>query len=170
MLNITLSATDDFESVTLSFEHSLVSLSKWESLHKKPFFNKDQRTIEETTSYIKCMLLTDNIPDETLNRLSSNDVMAIVEYINDKQSATWFREMPDQKLSSEPITSELIYYWLVQFSIPFEVERWHLNRLMTLIKIAGIKSTKPKVMSKAEQAEQYRRLNAERRARSGSSG
>lgn len=170
MLNITLSATDDFESVTLSFEHSLVSLSKWESLYKKPFFSKEERTLEETTSYIKCMLLTDNIPDEILNRLSSDDVMAIGEYINDKQSATWFRETPNQKSSSEPITSELIYYWLVQFNIPFEVERWHLNRLMTLVKIAGIKSTKQKPMSKAEQAEQYRRLNAERRARSGSSG
>lgn len=170
MLTITLSATDEFESVTLTFEHSLVSLSKWESLHKKPFFSKDDRTAEETTSYIKCMLLTDNIPDEILNRLSSTDVMAIVDYINDKQSATWFRETPEQKKSSEPITSELIYYWLVQFSIPFDVERWHLNRLMTLIKIAGIKSTKPKAMSKAEQAEQYRRLNAERRAKSGSSG
>ena len=170
MLNITLSATDDFESVTLSFEHSLISLSKWESLHKKPFFGKATRTLAETASYIKCMLLTENVPDDFLNRLSSEDVAAITEYINDKQSATWFRDDPKQKQSSESITSELIYYWLVQFRIPFEVQTWHLNRLMTLVKIAGIKQTKPKPMSKAEQAEQYRRLNAQRRAASGSSG
>ena len=172
MLSITLSAFEDQESITLNFEHSLVSLSKWESLHKKPFFSKNERTVEETSSYIKCMLLTDNVPDDFLNRLSRSDVMAITDYINDKQSATWFRENKS-KQSSEIITSELIYYWLVQFRIPFEVQYWHLNRLMTLIHIAGIKQTKPKPMTKAEQARQaaeYRRLNEERRARLGTSG
>jgi septum formation topological specificity factor MinE len=170
MLTINLSATDDFDAVELSFEHSLVSLSKWESLTKKAFFSKEEKTSKETASYIECMLLTDDVPSDFLNRLSKEDVAVITSYINDKQSATWFREESNQKKSSEVITSELIYYWLVQFNIPFEVERWHLNRLMTLVKIAGIKQTKPKAMSKAEQANEYRRLNAERRAASGSSG
>lgn len=170
MLTISLSVSDDSEAVELSFEHSLISLSKWESLHKKPFFGKDEKTTEEGASYIKCMLLTENVPDDFLNKLSRNDVKQITDYINDKQSATWFREDPTQKPSREVITSELIYYWLVQFNIPFSVETWHLNRLMTLVKIAGIKQTKPKPMSKAQQAEQYRRLNEQRRASLGSSG
>jgi hypothetical protein len=170
MLTVILSATDDFDAVELNFEHSLISLSKWESIHQKPFFGKKEKTSEEGASYIKCMLITENVPDELLNRLSPDNVKTITEYINDKQSATWFREDQNQKQTNETITSELIYYWLVQFRIPFEVQYWHLNRLMTLIKITGLKQTKPKPMSKAQQAEQYRRLNAERRASLGSSG
>lgn len=170
MLTIFLSASDGLDAVELNFEHSLISLSKWESLHKKPFFGKEEKTSEEGASYIKCMLLNENVYDETLNRLSHDNVKSITDYINDKQSATWFREDPRQKPSSEVVTSELIYYWLVQFNIPFEVERWHLNRLMTLVKIAGIKQTKPKPISKAQQMEEYRRLNAQRRAALGSSG
>jgi hypothetical protein len=170
MLTITLSATDDSEAVELNFEHSLVSMSKWESEYKKPFFGKEDKTVEEGAFYINCMLLTENAPEGILNKLSKDDVKVITDYINDRQSATWFREDQNPKRNNETITSELIYYWLVQFNIPFEVENWHLNRLMTLVKIAGIKQTKPKPMSKAQQAEQYRRLNAERRAKSGSSG
>jgi hypothetical protein len=170
MLTINLSATDDFDAVELNFEHSLVSLSKWESQVKKAFFGKEEKTAEETAKYIKCMLITENVPDDFLNKLSRDDIETISSYINDKQSATWFKEDPGSKSNSEVVTSELIYYWLVQFRIPFEVENWHLNRLMTLVKIAGIKQTKPKPMSKAQQAEQYRKLNAERRAALGSSG
>lgn len=170
MLTIHISASDDFDAVELTFEHSLVSLSKWESQYKKPFFGKEEKTPEEGAAYIRCMLVTENVPDEFLNRFSPDNVESITDYINDKQSATWFREDPSQKPSSETITSELIYYWLVQFNIPFEVESWHLNRLMTLVKIAGIKQTKPKPMSKAQQMEEYRRLNSQRRAESGSTG
>jgi hypothetical protein len=170
MLTIVLSATDDSEAIELNFEHSLISLSKWEQKYQKPFFSDKQKTPEEGAAYIKCMLLSENIPDEILNRLSRDNVKQITDYINDKQSATWFRETPNQRKSNETITSELIYYWLVQFNIPFEVQTWHLNRLMTLVKIAGIKQTKPKPMSKAQQAEEYRRLNAERRAALGTTG
>jgi len=171
MLTISLSVSDDSDEVVeLNFEHSLISLSKWEEFYQKPFFGKDSKSPEEGAYYIKCMLLTENPPEGILNRLSQDDVEVIGNYINDKRSATWFREDKRQKASSETITSELIYYWLVQFNIPFDVETWHLNRLMTLVKIAGIKNTKPKPMSKAQQAEEYRRLNAERRAALGTSG
>ncbi len=170
MLTVILSASDDFDAVELSFEHSLVSLSKWESQYKKPFFGKEEKSPKEGAAYIKCMLLTENVPDDFLNRLSPDNIKAITDYINDKQSATWFRDDPNVKPSNEVITSELIYYWLVQFNIPFEVESWHLDRLMTLVKIAGIKQTKPKPMTKAQQSEEYRRLNAQRRAASGSTG
>lgn len=170
MLIVNLSASDDFDAVELSFEHSLISLSKWESKYKKAFFSKEEKTNEETADYIRCMLLTENVPDDVLNRLSRENVESITDYINDKQTATWFREDTSSKRSNEVVTSELIYYWLVQFNIPFEVENWHLNRLMTLVKIAGIKQTKPKPMSKAQQMRDYQRLNDERRAKTGSSG
>lgn len=170
MFTITLSATDDKEAVELIFEHSLVSLSKWEQIHQKPFFGKEEKTSKETASYIDCMLLSGDAPDSFLNRLADSNIEAIAEYINSKQSATWFNERPNEQKSSEVVTSELIYYWLVQFNIPFEVENWHLNRLMTLVKICGIKQTKPKPMSKAAQREQYARLNAERRAALGTTG
>lgn len=170
MLTVHLSATDSLEAVELSFEHSLLSLSKWESHYKKAFFGKDDKSAEETAAYFRCMLVSENVPDDFLNRLSRDNITAISEYINDKQSATWFREEPNQKPGGEIVTSELIYYWLVQFNIPFEVESWHLNRLMTLVKIAGIKQTKPKPMSKTQQQEEYKRLNDERRRASGSSG
>lgn len=171
MLTINLSASDDSEDVVeLNFEHSLISLSKWEQKYKKPFFGKEPKTSEESAFYIECMLLNENSPAGFLNKLKRSDVETITDYINDKQTATWFREDPRQKPSNEIVTSELIYYWLVQFNIPFEVQTWHLNRLMTLVKIAGIKQTKPKPMSKAQQAEEYRKLNEARRAASGSSG
>lgn len=171
MLTITVSASDDSdEIIELNFEHSLISLSKWEQKYQKPFFSKDKKTAEDSAFYFQCMLLTKKPPEGILNRLKQDQVTAITDYINDKQTATWFREDPRQKASSEVITAELIYYWLVQFNIPFEVQYWHLNRLMTLVKIAGIKQTKPKPMSKAQQAEQYRNLNAQRRAALGSSG
>lgn len=174
MLTIFLSASDDSEElVELNFEHSLISLSKWEQHYKKPFFGKtkeDQKTREESKFYIECMLLTKNPPEGFLDKLTQKDMDALGEYINDAQTATWFREDPRQRPSTEVVTSELIYYWLVQFNIPFEVETWHLNRLMTLIKIAGIKQTKQKPMTKAQQREEYQKLNAQRRAASGSSG
>lgn len=171
MLTINLSASDDSdETIELCFEHSLISLSKWEQKYQKAFFGKKEKTSEETAGYFQCMLLTEKPPEGILNRLTGEQVKEIADYINDKQSATWFREDPRQKPSTEVITSELIYYWLVQFNIPFSVETWHLNRLMTLIKIAGIKQTKPKPMSKAQQREQYNTLNAQRRAALGSSG
>lgn len=171
MLSIYLSVSDDSEEIVeLNFEHSLISLSKWEKNHKKAFFGKEEKTPEEAASYIECMLLNKNPPAGILDKLAQDDVKAIGDYINDTQTATTFREDPSQKPSREVVTSELIYYWLVQFNIPFEVETWHLNRLMTLVKIAGIKQTKPKPMPKGKQAEQYRRLNEQRRAASGSSG
>lgn len=170
MLIVQLSATDDLPAVELAFEHSLVSLSKWESLHKKVFFGKESKTSEESASYIKCMVVTENVSDDFLNRLFPDQIESIIDYINDSQSATTFRDIQNEKKSAEVITSELIYFWLVQFKIDFEVQYWHLNRLLNLVKICGIKQTKQKPMTKVQQAEQYRRLNAERRAASGSSG
>lgn len=172
MLSIMLEPLDgEIFPIKLDFEHSLVSLSKWEQKHERPFFGREEKTVEDTAEYFMAMCLTENPPEDFVERLTKEQAMSLAEHINAKASATFFREDQNQKTSSEIITSELVYYWLIQFQIPFwPVETWHLNRLMTLIKIVSIKQSKPKKMSKQALGEQYRQLNAQRLAQSGSSG
>jgi hypothetical protein len=171
MLTIVLSATEDLPTAKLHFEHSLVSLSKWESIHEKAFYGKEGIDHEQTKSYIQQMLL-DTVPEENwIDRFSPGDFDAISDYINSKQSATWFREDDNKVGPREIVTAELIYYWMISFQIPFEpCETWHINRLMTLIRICGIKQSKPRKMSRQAQAAEYRRLNELRREQLGSAG
>lgn len=171
MLDIILSADDVLPAVKLSLEHSLVSISKWESEHQKPFFGREAKTHEETESYIKFMLLTEDPPSNFFNRFTETQFQKIADYINSSQTATTFGFEPEQKGRGEVITSELVYFWLIQFQIPFHpTETWHINRTMTLIKIAGIKNSKPKKMSPQQRAEQFRAMNEKRRRETGSSG
>lgn len=171
MLRIILPATDDLEAVELNLEHSLVSLSKWESKHEKAFFGPQEKSEGELADYVNHMIVDAEPPEDFLNRLTMFETTRIRQYIDSKQSATWFREDQKARPSQEIITSELIYYWLINFQIPFQpTETWHLNRLLTLVKICGIKQTKPRPMNKKQQMEEYRRLNAERRAKLGTSG
>ena len=171
MLEIVVAQTDDLPPFKLEFEHSLLTVSKWESIHQKAFYGREEKTKEESESYIKCMVQTKDYPLNFLKRLSKSDYDKIAEYINSKQSATTFGPEPEKRGTSELMTSELVYYWMVQFRIPFDpCERWHFNRLMTLIKIAGIKQSKPKKMSRQQLAEQYRTLNQQRREQTGSAG
>lgn len=171
MLDIILSADDVHPAVKLTFEHSLVSISKWEQKHLKPFYGREPKTPEETESYVRYMLLTEDPPSNFFSRFSMSQYQQVADYINSQATATTFGPEPEQRGSGETITSELVYYWLVQFNIPFHpTETWHINRVMTLIKIAGIKQSKPKKMSKQQLAEQYRQLNEKRRQESGSAG
>lgn len=170
MLTISLSANEYSEAIELQFEHSLLSLSKWESIHEKAFYGKDAMSPEGTISYIQQMLISPPPPDEWIQRLEVPHFEKISKYINSKQTATWFRETQTPKNTGQVITSELIYSWMVNFQIPFECERWHLNRLMTLIKVCSANQTPPKKMNAKEQAEHYRRLNEQRRKELGTTG
>lgn len=156
--------------VTIDLEHSLFSVSKWESEHKKPFLSGDEKTAEEIFSYILAMVQTPNIGLDQLVGLTQREFLKIQEYINSSQSATTFGEMPGRNGRSETITSELVYYWMVAFNIPFEVETWHLNRLFSLIRICNMKNSKPRKMSKHELAQRNREVNERRKKELGTRG
>lgn len=158
------------EDVVLDLEHSLLSLSKWESKYQKPFLSSNNKSSEEMFGYLAAMIMTPNVESDVLYRCSQDTIDRIQEYIDSPQSATTFGMMPERKGPGEIITAELIYYWMVAFNIPFECETWHLNRLFALIRICNIKNSKPKRIPKHEMAMRNRELNAQRRAQLGTSG
>lgn len=159
--------TETFETVgdvELELEHSLISLSKWESKFKIPFLTQKPKTPQEIFAYIEAMIISPFSPGEILYRLSDKNIIEINEYIESPESATTFGSMPERKGVGEVITAELIYYWMVAFNIPFQCEYWHLNRLFALIRICNIKNAPPKKMARHEVASRNRELNAARRA------
>lgn len=122
---------------TIILEHSLASISKWESIWKKPFFETEELTTQETVSYIECMCVNDGFDKNAFLYLNTLELEQIKEYMKDSMTATWFRKRDEdsKNLNKTIITSELIYYWMISFNIPYEFETWHINRLMTLIRI-----------------------------------
>lgn len=144
----------------LRLEHSLVSLSKWEEKWCKPFLSNTELTNEETFDYIKCMAVTKNVPDEVYDRMTESNVNDILEYIKAPMTATTFtKEEPKNKINGETITAEIVYYWMISLQIPFECRKWHLNKLITLIRVCSKKNEPPKKMTTAER----RALNAARK-------
>ena len=158
------------KETVLKLEHSLVSLSKWEAKHCKPFLSKNALTEEETIDYIKCMTLTQNVPPEVYERLTEGAVKQISDYINAPMTATWFSKEVEKKGKEETVTSELIYYWMFSLQIDMKCEKWPLNRLITLIKIFNVKNEPPKKMSKRSIMSQNAALNAARRKQYNSKG
>lgn len=161
----------NFDAVELHLEHSLVSLSKWESFWEIPFLSKETKTREQTLDYIRKMTLND-VPSEAFFRLTQKNFDDINEYIGSKQTATQIFEIKPatEGSSSKVITAELIYYWMVVHNIPFECQEWHLTRLMTLIRVCNAQSGSSEKVSKKDIAEHNRQLNAKRRAELGSRG
>ena len=154
----------------LRLQHSLVSLSKWESIHEKPFLTKDKKTSEEILSYVSCMSIDETPPDLVLRRLTSADFDKINDLITSKKTATWFTDRA-RPTSSVTVTSELIYYWMTALTIPFECENWHLNRLLTLIRVCNESNDQSKnKMSRSDINARNRALNQERRAKMGTKG
>lgn len=148
---------------TLRLEHSLISLSKWESKWNKAFLTKQEKSLEETIDYIRCMTLTQNVKPETYYGLTANNIADVNEYISLPMTATVFSNNNKTGANRETVTSELIYYWMITLNIPFECQKWHLNRLLTLIQVCNVKNTPPKKMSKKELANRNRALNEARR-------
>lgn len=180
MLEITIPSVEKWDPVkqefvitkeqTLRLEHSLVSLSKWESKWCKPFLSKNEKTIEETIDYVKCMTLTQNVDPDVYYNLTQENVNQINAYIEAPMTATYFYKDKYEKPSREQVTAELIYYWMITFNIPFECQKWHLNKLLTLIKVCNIKNQPAKKMSKRDIMSRNAALNAQRRAMLGTSG
>ena len=148
---------------TIQLEHSLISLSKWESKWCKAFLTKQEKTIEETIDYIKCMTLTSNVDPDVYNHLSVDNIQEINKYIEAPMTATYFYEDKNSPGNREQITAELIYYWMIALNIPFECQKWHLNRLLTLIRVCNIKNQPPKKRSRSEIMSRNAALNAARR-------
>lgn len=153
--------------VILNLEHSLISLSKWESKHHKRFLeNSDKLTQDEMMDYVRCMTVSQNVDDSVYNRIGTLEQNRINEYINDSMTATTFAQDKTGRRNREQVSSELIYYWMIECGIPFECQKWHLNRLLTLIRVCSIKSSPPKKQSRREAALERTRLNNARLGRS----
>lgn len=175
MLHIVVPERETFDETTSTFhmtketkltlEHSLVSISKWESKWEKPFLSSKDKTKDELLDYIRCMTLTQNVDPYVYYGLSQQNLDDVVTYINSKMTATTFIEDERRPKNREIITSELIYYWMFSFNIPIECQKWHINRLLTLINVCNEKNKPPRKMSRQEILARNSRLNQQRRAK-----
>lgn len=172
MLTITIPPIELYDEVKEEFvtskgavllvEHSLVSLSKWESKWCKPFLTDIEKTYEETVDYIACMTVTQNVDPDIYEHISSSIINEVNNYIGKPMTATVI--LPSQsKKNREVVTAELIYYWMIALSVPFECQKWHLNRLLMLINVCSIKNAPPKKMNRREILSRNAALNAKRR-------
>lgn len=181
MLKIIIPASESYDEIKEEFiykkeqilylEHSLISISKWESKWCKPYLKKGSKTTEEALYYVYCMVVSPKEVDENIARyISSEDMIKIKEYIESDMTATTFANNGKNSINKEIITSELIYYWMIALQIPFECQKWHLNRLITLINVTNIKNNPPKKMTQAEIMARNNALNAKRKAELGING
>ena len=154
---------------SLILEHSLVSVSKWESKWHKPFLTNNPKTIDESIDYIKCMTITQNVKPKIYSMINECNILEIKKYIDDDMTATTFNVSSKAK-NNEIITSELIYYWMVSFNIPFECQKWHLNRLLTLLNVCKLKNEPPKKMSRSEIISRNSAINEARKKALNSKG
>lgn len=148
---------------TLNLEHSLVSISKWESKWCKPFLTKQNKTIEETLDYIKCMTVTQNVDPTIYQFITNGNINEVNRYIEAPMTATYFSDDGLSKRTSEQITAEIIYYQMIALNIPFECQKWHLNRLITLIRVCSVKNQPQKRRSKKDLMSRNAALNAARK-------
>lgn len=155
---------------TLRLEHSLVSLSKWEAKWHKPYLSTKSKTVEEQLDYVRCMTLTQNVDPHVYNAITPPLLNTVRAYIEDSMTATTFPKDQKGRPNREIVTAEIIYYWMISHQIPFECQKWHLNRLMTLINVCNAKNGPQKKMSQKEIFARNRALNAARRKRTRSRG
>lgn len=183
MLKIHIPARDEWsekderfittKAIALQLEHSLISIAKWEAKWHKPFLGKDNKSEEEILDYIKCMTITQDVDPEIYKYLPKDAIQKILDYIDDPMTATWFSNSDEKNGGSglkEVVTAEIIYYWMITLNIPIQFEKWHLNRLITLIRVINIKNAPPKKMSKKDVLARNARINAARRAQHNTKG
>lgn len=182
MLQITIPATEGWDEAkeefvpilkeqTLVLEHSLVSISKWESKWLKPYFSKEAKSREETLDYVRCMTITQNVNPEVYERLTADNLAQINKYLDSPMTATWFNDSEHKSKGGKvQLTNELIYYNMIAYNIPVEFQKWHLNRLLTLIKVCEIKNRKPEKQNRRERLQHFAALNAKRRQQYKSKG
>lgn len=149
----------------VKLEHSLKAISKWESKWKKPFLSNKEVTREQTIDYIRCMEITNQVDSDIFNYMTPAQIEQVDAYIQDAMTATTINRKGPQRPSREVITSEVIYFWMIQHGIPPEYDKWHLNRLLTLIEVCSIKGGPQQKMGRKEQMAQQRALNAARQAK-----
>lgn len=153
------------KSFELQLEHSLVSLSKWESKWQIPFLTAKDKTTEQTLDYIRCMTISQNVDPTAYRYIRQKQIDEISAYIDAPMTATTFSKREERKKNKEVVTAEIIYHWMIIFNIPFECQKWHLNRLLTLINVCSIKNQPKKKMTAKEARNVQRSLNEERRAK-----
>lgn len=156
--------------VTLHLEHSLISISKWESKWNRPFLASNDKTVEETIDYIKCMTINKHVDDGVYDNITNANVLEVTRYINLPMTATTFSNQQPSKPNREVFTSELIYYLMISLNIPMECQRWHINRLLTLIRVCEIKNNPPKKMSRQEITNRNRAINEARKKKFNTKG
>lgn len=157
-------------STTLRLEHSLISLSKWESMYCIPFLTDKPKTVQQTLDYIKCMTLNPNVDPNIYHFISDEHILQINDYIGSKMTATTFSDSSKRK-NRETVTAELIYWSMITLGIPVEFQKWHLNRLLTLIHVCNIKNDpEKKKMSAAEIMRRNTLINEQRKAQYNTSG
>lgn len=157
--------TQTFEKIKgqiLSLEHSLVSVYKWESKWHIPFLEKNEKNTEMLIDYVRCMTLTQNVNPIIYKALTNEHIKQINDYIEEPMTATWFSDNQNKRVNREIITAERIYYWMIALNIPFECQKWHLNKLLTLIKVCNAENQPKQKIPKQEWARKQRALNAAR--------
>lgn len=157
------------KETTLKLEHSLISIAKWESKWHIPYLDSE-KTNEQALDYVRCMTLNPDVDPNVYLRLTIKDIQKLKEYIDDPMTATTIKEDKSKTGRGQRITAELVYYWMTQFNIPIEFEKWHFNRLITLIRVCAEESNPKKKMTKAEAAKSIREINAARRAKYNTKG
>lgn len=180
MLQITIPAQELFNEATnqfintkewmLQLEHSLVSISKWESKWCIPFLKSGDKTREQTIDYVRCMTITQNVSPEVYNFITQKNIDDITDYIQAPMTATTFKKDINKTINREIITAELIYYWMIAFNIPFECQKWHLNRLLTLVNVCNVKNQPTKKRNAKDVLKQNKALNDARKSKYNTSG
>jgi hypothetical protein len=180
MLGVTVPASTDWDEATEKFitfqgeelllEHSLASVSKWESLTSKPFLVKEEKSGDEILEYIKCMTISPVVDPNVYAHLSNQNISDVNEYINLKMTATWFRDEGPNRPNGETITAEIMYYWIIALNIPMECQYWHLQKFLTLVRVVNLKNAPPKKQTRGDMAAQRRALNEQRLAQNKTTG